>query len=95
MARMTGVTLYEPAELVVSAKSGTPLEEVETILAGSRQRLAFEPMDHQNAVDGNIGQGYFRLVAQRHRTGPVGRPVQHALLRRHGGDDTLRLVAER
>ena len=42
---LTGITLYEPAELVLSARAGTPLAEVEALLAGSGQRLAFEPMD--------------------------------------------------
>ena len=46
-SRLTGVTLYEPSELVISARAGTPLKEVETLLADNHQRLAFEPMDHR------------------------------------------------
>jgi glycolate oxidase FAD binding subunit len=46
-AKLRGVTLYEPAELVLSAKAGTPLAEVEALLAKYNQRLAFEPMDHR------------------------------------------------
>ncbi|MCB1503258.1 MAG: glycolate oxidase subunit GlcE [Bauldia sp.] len=46
-AAISGVTLYEPTELVISARAGTPLDEVETLLAGNRQRLAFEPLDHR------------------------------------------------
>jgi len=46
LSGLSGVTLYEPAELVLSAKVGTPLSEIETLLAGSGQRLAFEPMDY-------------------------------------------------
>jgi glycolate oxidase FAD binding subunit len=45
--RLTGITLLEPAELVVSAKAGTPVAEVEAALAKAGQRLAFEPLDHR------------------------------------------------
>lgn len=45
--RLTGVTLLEPAELVVSARAGTPVAEVEAALAEKGQRLAFEPFDHR------------------------------------------------
>jgi glycolate oxidase FAD binding subunit len=44
---LTGITLYEHAELVIAAKAGTPLAEVEQTLAGHGQRLPFEPMDHR------------------------------------------------
>ena len=46
-AKLRGVTLYEPTELVLSARAGTPLAEVEALLAKHGQRLAFEPMDHR------------------------------------------------
>jgi glycolate oxidase FAD binding subunit len=38
-----GIVAYEPSELVVTARCGTPLAELERILAESRQMLAFEP----------------------------------------------------
>lgn len=38
-----GVISYEPSELVLSAYCGTPLAEVEALLAAQGQRLAFEP----------------------------------------------------
>jgi glycolate oxidase FAD binding subunit len=44
---LAGITLYEPAELVIAAKAGTPLAEIEATLAARGQRLPFEPMDHR------------------------------------------------
>ena len=38
-----GVIAYEPTELVVTAKCGTPLAELESTLRGNGQMLAFEP----------------------------------------------------
>jgi len=38
-----GVVDYEPSELVISARCGTPLSEVEAALAARDQFLAFEP----------------------------------------------------
>lgn len=44
-ASLRGVTLYEPAELVMSARAGTPLFEIEAELASRGQMLPFEPVD--------------------------------------------------
>lgn len=38
-----GVVSYEPGELVLTARAGTPLAEIETLLAESHQALPFEP----------------------------------------------------
>jgi glycolate oxidase FAD binding subunit len=42
---LTGITLYEPAALTLVVRAGTPLAEIEAVLAAERQRLAFEPPD--------------------------------------------------
>ena len=47
---LSGIKLYEPAALTLVARSGTPLEEVEDALAGERQCLSFEPMDHRELL---------------------------------------------
>ena len=40
---VAGVTSYEPSELVVTVRAGTPLAELEALLAGQGQCLPFEP----------------------------------------------------
>jgi len=42
---MVGISLYEPTELVMVAKAGTPLAEIEAKLAENDQELPFEPVD--------------------------------------------------
>lgn len=39
----SGIVDYEPTELVITARCGTPLAEIEAVLAGRDQMLAFEP----------------------------------------------------
>jgi glycolate oxidase FAD binding subunit len=38
-----GITAYDPTELVITARCGTPLSELENALATQNQMLAFEP----------------------------------------------------
>lgn len=42
---LTGITLYRPTELVVSARAGTPIPEIEAALAEKGQHLIAEPPD--------------------------------------------------
>ena len=46
MRGFSGIVDYDPAELVLTVRSGTPLAEVETLLRAHGQMLAFEPFDH-------------------------------------------------
>ncbi len=55
-SRMRGITLYEPTELVMSARSGTTLSQVETELAARGQMLPFEPIDLGPALGQQPGQ---------------------------------------
>ncbi len=55
-AMLRGITLYEPTELVMSARSGTPLSQVEVELASRGQMLPFEPIDLGPMLGQQAGQ---------------------------------------
>jgi glycolate oxidase FAD binding subunit len=58
-ANISGITLYEPEELVLSAKAGTPLSEIEALLAQHNQQLAFEPPHWgEQTIGGVIATGF-------------------------------------
>ena len=53
---MRGITLYEPTEMVMSARAGTPLAQIESDLADRGQMLAFEPVELGPLIGGEAGQ---------------------------------------
>ncbi len=57
LSGLSGITLYEPEELVLSARAGTPMAEIEAALAAERQQLAFEPGDLGPLLGAGAGQG--------------------------------------
>jgi glycolate oxidase FAD binding subunit len=70
LSALSGITLYEPEELVLSAKAGTPLAEIEALLAGKGQRLAFEPMDCGQLLGSPIGRGTIGGTVAANLCGP-------------------------
>ena len=49
-----GIASYEPEELIVTLKPGTPLTEIERVLSEKGQRLGFDPVDW-SALLGSMG----------------------------------------
>jgi glycolate dehydrogenase FAD-binding subunit len=70
LSGLSGVTLYEPEELVLSAKAGTPLAEIEKLLADHNQELAFEPMDYGPLFGAPGGRGTIGGALAANLSGP-------------------------
>jgi glycolate oxidase FAD binding subunit len=70
VSAISGVGLYEPDELVLSAKAGTPLSEIEQLLADRNQELAFEPMDCGPLLGGQAGRGTLGGTIAANLSGP-------------------------
>lgn len=63
LAGLSGITAYEPAELVLTARAGTPLAEVTGCLAENHQVLAFEPRELSALFGTTTGQTLGGMVA--------------------------------
>lgn len=68
-AGIGGIVDYEPAELVMIARAGTPMKDVEDALNIGGQRLIFEPMDHRPLL-GTTGEATIGGVAAANVSGP-------------------------
>ena len=69
-AAMRGVSLYEPAELVLTAGAGTPLREIQGLLDQQGQQLAFEPADYGLILGGPAGRGTIGGAIAINASGP-------------------------
>jgi glycolate oxidase FAD binding subunit len=70
LSGLVGVTLYEPEELVLSARAGTPIAEIEELVASKGQELAFEPMDYGALLGGKAADGSIGGVLAMNLSGP-------------------------
>src|SRR3954449_1717732 len=70
LSDLLGITLYEPEELILSAKAGTPIAEIETLLAANSQELAFEPVDYGPVFGADPGRGTIGGVLGANLSGP-------------------------
>ena len=66
---LSGVTLYEPGALTLVAGAGTPLAEVEALLASEGQRLPFEVPDMRGLL-GGTGLSTLGGVVAANASGP-------------------------
>src|SRR5262249_8438854 len=78
---MRGITLYEPSEMVMAARAGTPLSQVEAALAERGQMLAFEPIDYGPMMGAEAGQATIGGVFAANVSG--SRPVSIGAARDH------------
>jgi glycolate oxidase FAD binding subunit len=69
VAGLRGIVLHEPAALTLVVRAGTPLAEVEAVLARAGQRLAFEPWDARGVL-GTQGEPTIGGVAAANASGP-------------------------
>src|SRR5215208_378681 len=70
LSGLSGVTLYEPEELVLSANAGTPLAEIEALVASKNQMLAFEPMNYGSILAGMAERGTIGGALATNLSGP-------------------------
>ncbi|SIS53953.1 glycolate oxidase subunit GlcE [Paracoccus saliphilus] len=68
---MSGVVTYEPGEMTLIARAGTPLWEIEAMLVSEGQALAFEPPDLRGVL-GSDGTPTIGGMVAANASGPRG-----------------------
>jgi glycolate oxidase FAD binding subunit len=70
LSGLTGIVLYEPEELVLTCRAGTPMAEIEAALTARNQQLDFEPADLSGLYGGEAGRGTIGGVLACNLSGP-------------------------
>lgn len=71
MCAFRGVVDYDPPELVLTVKPGTPLAEVQALVASQGQMLAFDPFDHGRLLGNAAGYATIGGVIAAGVSGPA------------------------
>ncbi|MEL7525566.1 MAG: glycolate oxidase subunit GlcE [Pseudomonadota bacterium] len=70
LSGVAGIESYEPAELVLTVKAGTPISDVEKLVDDNAQELSFEPMDYGPLQGLEPGKGTVGGVLAANLSGP-------------------------
>lgn len=70
LAECKGVIDYAPSELVITARAGTPLAQIEALIADEGQMLPFEPMDYGPLSGAPPGRATLGGVVAANTSGP-------------------------
>ncbi|RYB97009.1 glycolate oxidase subunit GlcE [Ciceribacter ferrooxidans] len=66
---LSGILTYNPAEMVMTARAGTPVAEIEAALDANGQAMAFEPPDHRSIM-GTAGEPTIGGIFAVNASGP-------------------------
>lgn len=95
----TGIISYEPTELVITARAGTPLHEIEAVLDTENQMLGFEPASFGDSasIGGTVACGFSgprRAFAGSARDFILGSTIINGKAERiHFGGEVMKNVA--
>lgn len=70
VSKLSGISLYEPEELVLRAGAGTPMAEIKAALKAKSQELAFEPPDLGPLLLGKEAPGTIGGIIAANLSGP-------------------------
>ena len=83
LSNYSGIIKYEPEELYIKVKSGTPIKVIKEALEKNNQHLAFEPTDFGPLFEGQSNEGTIGGVLSCNYAGPrrfkVGSARDHIL----------------